>query len=161
MLHLYKSKNLHCKYCDLAEKLIKRYHVSLKVIQMNDVEWEHLRKKTGKKGVPYIFTGTGHFIGGYEDLENWIELKFDVKYYSKRDLENIAKTLHKVYSIDYRVFLHSFLKCLKTKFLRDTSSYTQTQIRRPSSCMTNSCYNNQQSSIVPSMICDRNSCYSL
>ena len=145
MLHLYKSKNLHCKYCDLAEKLIKRYHVNLKVIQINDVEWEHLRKKTG----------------GYEDLENWIELKFDVKYYSKRDLENIAKTLHKVYNIDYRFFLHSFLKCLKTKFLRDTSSYTQTQIRRPSSCMTNSCYNNQQSSIVPSMICDRNSCYSL
>ena len=160
MLHLYKSKNLHSKYCDLAEKLIKRYHVSLKVIQMNDVEWEHLRKKTGKRGVPYIFTGTGHFIGGYEDLENWIELKFDVKYYSRRDLENIAKTLHKVYNIDYRVFLHSFLKCLKPKFLRDTSSYTQTQSRRPSSCMTNSCYNNQQS-IVPSMICDRNSCYSL
>ena len=157
---IYISKDLHCKYCDLAEKLIKKYNIHLKVIQMNEAEWQHLKKKTGKKGVPYIFTGTGHFIGGYEDLANWIELKFDVKYYSKRDLENIAKTLHKVYNIDYRVFLHSFLKCLKTKFLKDSSSlssYTQTQTQsRVPSCMTNS-----QQSIVPSMVCDRNSCYSL
>ena len=157
MIHLYIAKNLYCKYCDLAEKLIKKYHVRLKVIKMNETEWEYMRNKTGKKGVPYVFTGNGHFIGGYEDLEKWIELRFAVKYYSKRDLENIAKTLHKIYNVDYRVFLHSFLKCLKNKFLKDSFSYTQTQSMGPS-CMTNRC---QQQSTLPSMICDRNSCYSL
>ena len=153
MIHLYIAKNLYCKYCDLAEKLIKKYHVRLKVIKMNETEWEYMQNKTGKKGVPYVFTGNGHFIGGYEDLKKWIELKFAVKYYSKRDLENIAKTLHKICNVDYRVFLHSFLKCLKNKLLKDSFYYTQTQSMGPS-CMTNRC---QQSS----MICDRNSCYSL
>ena len=49
MIHLYIAKNLYCKYCDLAEKLIKKYHVRLKVIKMNETEWEYMRNKTGKK----------------------------------------------------------------------------------------------------------------
>ena len=94
MIILYIARDFYCKYCDSAEKLLKQYNIHHKIIPLNRSEIEEMKYNTGKHGVPYIFTKKGDFIGGYEDLERWIDLSYDMNYYSERDLKQIAKTLH-------------------------------------------------------------------
>ena len=144
MIRLFVSKDIpNCQSCLLAEKMLKLYGINFTVVKMDELKWDQMIKFTHKKSVPYIFTRKGDFIGGYEDLQRWLALSFEVKYYSKHDLESITHALHKKHGIDYRIFLHSFLKCLNMKYLKEIDTLQQSQSQSHSHFM----------------MCDKNGCY--
>ena len=58
-----------CPYCAQAENLLKRNGLTVNKIRIdqNEVEFDNMIAKTGKRTVPQIFIDD-HYVGGFDNL---------------------------------------------------------------------------------------------
>ena len=58
-----------CPYCAQAENLLKRKGLTVNKIRIdqNNVEYDNMIAKTGKRTVPQIFIDD-HYVGGFDNL---------------------------------------------------------------------------------------------
>ena len=90
MIQLYTTKT--CPYCTNAKQLLKSYKIPFRSRNINDKKWDDLIKKTGQNSVPYVFINS-ELIGGFRELEMWVNLKFHPYFYNTKDLLAIGKVI--------------------------------------------------------------------
>jgi glutaredoxin len=74
MFTIYTTEN--CTFCTSAKKLLNNYNLEyLNIILDTPDKKKEFKEKTGLKTVPQIYvSSTGHHIGGYEELEEYVKL---------------------------------------------------------------------------------------
>lgn len=64
---------MHCDFCTSAKNLLsENNHEYINVILDTSEKKKDFKKRTGLKTVPQIYTDTGHHIGGYEELKEYM-----------------------------------------------------------------------------------------
>ena len=66
---------LNCVYCDMAKKLLAVYekeYAFIDVIENDDITAAFFKKFPDVRTVPQIALSDGHHIGGYKELERWL-----------------------------------------------------------------------------------------
>jgi glutaredoxin len=74
MFTIYTTNN--CVFCTSAKKLLNNYNLEyLNIILDTPDKKKEFKEKTGLKTVPQIYvSSTGHHIGGYEELQEYVKL---------------------------------------------------------------------------------------
>jgi len=74
MFTIYTTEN--CTFCTSAKKLLNNYNLEyLNIILDTPDKKKEFKEKTGLKTVPQIYvSSTGHHIGGYEELQEYVKL---------------------------------------------------------------------------------------
>ena len=74
MFTIYTTEN--CAFCTSAKKLLHNYNLEyLNIILDTPDKKKDFKERTGLKTVPQIYvSSTGHHIGGYEELEEYVKL---------------------------------------------------------------------------------------
>jgi glutaredoxin len=74
MFTIYTTKN--CTFCTSAKNLLNNYNLEfLNIILDTPKKKKDFKEKTGLKTVPQIYvSSTGHHIGGYEELQEYVKL---------------------------------------------------------------------------------------
>ena len=86
-MQLYTKKT--CPYCIYAKALLEQYKIPHKESMIDNSTHKIMSKKTGQNTVPYIFLDKRVLLGGYSDLQEWVQLKSPLKYYSMQHLFHI------------------------------------------------------------------------
>jgi glutaredoxin len=64
-----------CPYCDRAKQMLESAGIEYEEIMLTtSEEFEDIKKKTGHMTFPQVFIDD-EFVGGSDDLEEWIEKK--------------------------------------------------------------------------------------
>ena len=65
-----------CVFCTSAKNLLNNYNLEfLNIILDTPKKKKDFKEKTGLKTVPQIYvSSTGHHIGGYEELQEYVKL---------------------------------------------------------------------------------------
>ena len=64
---------MHCDFCTSAKNLLsENNHEYINVILDTSEKKKDFKKRTGLKTVPQIYTDSGHHIGGYEELKEYL-----------------------------------------------------------------------------------------
>jgi glutaredoxin len=74
MFTIYTTEN--CTFCTSAKNLLNNYNLEfLNIILDTPKKKKDFKEKTGLKTVPQIYvSSTGHHIGGYEELQEYVKL---------------------------------------------------------------------------------------
>ena len=74
MLTIYTTND--CVFCTKAKVLLNNYNLEfLNIILDTPKKKKDFKEKTGLKTVPQIYvSSTGHHIGGYEELQEYVKL---------------------------------------------------------------------------------------
>tara|TARA_Y100000361_G_C10990454_1_gene253877 strand:- start:59 stop:289 length:231 start_codon:yes stop_codon:yes gene_type:complete len=69
---------MHCDFCTRAKNLLFENNCEyINIILDTPEKKKDFKETTGLRTVPQIYTDTGHHVGGYEELVEYMEKRHD------------------------------------------------------------------------------------